>query len=65
MKLPMAQTCGCVPSRHDHRQPIEKWHKVIGDPTLGDAILDRLVHNAHKIALKGDSMRKMGKKSGG
>jgi len=38
--------------------PVEKWHKVIGDPTLGDAILDRLVHNAHKLALKGDSLRK-------
>ncbi len=38
--------------------PIEKWHKVIGDPTLADAILDRLVHNAHKINLKGDSLRK-------
>lgn len=38
--------------------PIEKWHTVIGDPTLADAILDRLVHNAHKLALKGDSMRK-------
>jgi DNA replication protein DnaC len=45
--------------------PIEKWHKVIGDPTLGDAILDRLVHNAHKLALKGDSMRKRNKKSTG
>lgn len=38
--------------------PVEKWHKAIGDPTLGDAILDRLVHNAHKLALKGDSLRK-------
>lgn len=38
--------------------PIEKWHKVIGDPTLGDAILDRLVHSAHTLALKGDSLRK-------
>ena len=38
--------------------PIEKWHKVIGDPTLGDAILDRLVHSAHKLPLKGDSLRK-------
>lgn len=38
--------------------PIEKWHKTIGNPTVGDAILDRLVHNSHKIALKGDSMRK-------
>ena len=38
--------------------PIEKWHDSIGDPTLADAILDRLVHNAYKINLKGDSMRK-------
>ena len=38
--------------------PIAKWHKIIGDPTLGDAILDRLVHNAHKLTLKGDSLRK-------
>lgn len=39
--------------------PIESWHAVMGDPTLADAILDRLVHNAHKIALKGESMRKI------
>lgn len=38
--------------------PIKSWHEVIGDPTLADAILDRLVHNAYKINLKGDSMRK-------
>lgn len=38
--------------------PIEAWHDLIGDPTLADAILDRLVHNAHKILLKGESMRK-------
>lgn len=38
--------------------PIEKWHKMIGDPTLGDAILDRLIHNAHPLVLKGDSLRK-------
>jgi len=38
--------------------PIEKWHAVIGDPTLADAILDRLVHNAYKINLRGESMRK-------
>ena len=38
--------------------PIEKWHKMIANPTVGDAILDRLVHNSHKIALRGDSMRK-------
>ena len=38
--------------------PIEEWHAVIGDPTLADAILDRLVHNAYKINLRGESMRK-------
>ena len=38
--------------------PIEHWHDIIGDPTLADAILDRLIHNAHKIDLKGESMRK-------
>jgi len=51
--------------RHDRRAtlvtsqlPVEHWHEAIGDPTLADAILDRLVHNAYKIALRGDSMRK-------
>ena len=38
--------------------PIKAWHDTVGDPTIADAILDRLVHNAHKISLKGDSMRK-------
>lgn len=38
--------------------PITQWHKAIGDATLADAILDRLVHNAHKLKLKGESMRK-------
>lgn len=38
--------------------PIERWHEWIGDPTLADAILDRLVHNAHRVALTGPSMRK-------
>ena len=39
--------------------PIENWIEHIGDPTLADAILDRLIHNAHKINLKGESMRKI------
>ena len=39
--------------------PIENWHEVIADPTIADAVLDRLVHNAHRLALKGDSMRKI------
>jgi DNA replication protein DnaC len=38
--------------------PVEHWHDLIGDPTLADAILDRLVHNAYRITLKGESMRK-------
>jgi len=38
--------------------PVNNWHELIGDPTLADAILDRLVHNAYKITLKGESMRK-------
>ena len=38
--------------------PVESWHAVIGDPTLADAILDRLVHNAYQLNLKGESMRK-------
>lgn len=38
--------------------PVEHWHEHIGDPTTADAILDRLVHNAHTLKLKGGSMRK-------
>jgi DNA replication protein DnaC len=38
--------------------PVSKWHDQIGDPTLADGILDRLVHNAHRIEMRGDSMRK-------
>jgi DNA replication protein DnaC len=39
--------------------PVEQWHEVIGEPTLADAILDRLVHNAHRLTMTGDSMRKI------
>ena len=39
--------------------PVEKWHGAIQDPTLADAILDRLVHGAHRLALSGESMRRM------
>jgi DNA replication protein DnaC len=42
--------------------PVDHWHEVIGDPTLADAILDRLVHNAYQIPLKGESMRKRANK---
>ena len=51
--------------RHDRRAtiaasqlPINQWHAAIGDPTLADAILDRLIHNAYPINMKGESMRK-------
>jgi DNA replication protein DnaC len=39
--------------------PVEKWHATLADPTVADAILDRLVHSSYKIALKGESMRKV------
>lgn len=54
-----------VDDRHDRAStlvtsqlPVDRWHDMIGDPTLADAILDRLVHNAHRIALTGDSLRR-------
>ena len=44
------------------QMPVENWHDLIGDPTLADAILDRLIHNAHRVPLKGESLRKKGAK---
>jgi DNA replication protein DnaC len=38
--------------------PVDRWHDIIGEPTIADAILDRIVHNAHRIKLKGDSLRR-------
>lgn len=38
--------------------PVEHWHQLLGDPTVADAILDRLVHSAHRLALSGETMRK-------
>ena len=53
-----------IEERHGNRStviatqlPVNAWHKMIGDPTIADAILDRLVHNAHRIELTGKSMR--------
>ena len=43
--------------------PVEHWHEAIGDPTLADAILDRLIHNAHRLQLAGESMRKRAAKN--
>ena len=52
--------------RHEHAStliisqlPVDQWYACIGDNTLADAILDRLVHNAHRVNLKGESMRKI------
>ena len=39
--------------------PVERWHEIIGDPTYADAIMDRLVHNAHRVELTGESMRRV------
>jgi DNA replication protein DnaC len=54
-----------VEDRHECRAtlvtsqlPVEHWHEALGDPTLADAILDRLIHNAYKLTLQGESMRK-------
>ena len=38
--------------------PVDRWHALIGDPTYADAVLDRLVHNAHRLDLEGDSLRR-------
>src|ERR1700675_1857700 len=45
--------------------PVENWHEVIANPTVADAILDRLVHNAHRLALTGESLRKAAAKRAG
>ncbi|MCK4465859.1 MAG: ATP-binding protein [Bacteroidales bacterium] len=44
--------------------PVSKWHEIIGEPTIADAILDRLVHSSHRIVLEGESMRKKYKNNG-
>ena len=42
----------------NYSSPIPSWHVVIGDPTYADAIMDRFIHNAHRIELTGESMRR-------
>jgi len=37
---------------------LDRWHDIAGNPTLADTILDRFIHNAHRIELKGESLRK-------
>ncbi|CAO0824326.1 hypothetical protein DFAR_570039 [Desulfarculales bacterium] len=41
------------------QMPVDQWHETISDSILADAILNRLIHNAYKISLKGESMKKM------
>jgi DNA replication protein DnaC len=50
---------GRVSSIVTSQLPIENWHAHIGNPTITDAILDRLVHSAHRLELKGESLRKL------
>jgi DNA replication protein DnaC len=55
-----------IDDRHDRAStvvtsqvPVEHWHEHIGNPTIADAVLDRLVHSAHRLELKGESLRKL------
>ncbi len=56
-----------IEDRHGSREstiiasqlPVENWHETIGDRSVGDAILDRIVHKAHRIQLSGQSLRKI------
>jgi DNA replication protein DnaC len=54
---------GCGATIITSQLPLKHWHEIIDNPTIADAILDRLIHNAYKIDLRGDSMRK--KRAGG
>ncbi len=46
------------------QMPVAHWHEQIGDPTIADSILDRLIHNAYRIELNGESLRKKRRKPG-
>ena len=55
-----------IDDRHDRAStivtsqvPVELWHEHIGNPTIADAVLDRLVHGAHRLELRGESIRKL------
>lgn len=49
---------GTTPTIITSQLPIKQWHEIIGEPTIADAICDRLFSSAHKIEFKGESMRK-------
>ena len=54
-----------IEDRHERRStivtsqlPVDRWYEIIGNPTIADAVLDRLLHNAYRIELVGESLRK-------
>ena len=49
---------GCRSTTVLSQLPTDQWYNCVGDNTLADAILDRLMHNAHRIVIRGESMRK-------
>src|ERR1700757_3188330 len=49
---------GCRSTIVTSQLPVDQWHALIGDPTYADAVLDRLVHNAHRLGLTGESLRR-------
>jgi DNA replication protein DnaC len=56
--LALARGDGRYPTLITSQIPVDRWHDLIGEPTLADAILDRIIHNAHRLQLRGDSLRK-------
>jgi len=52
------ERCGRGATLITSQIPVDRWHNIIGEPTIADAILDRIVHNAHRLKLKGDSLRR-------
>lgn len=61
----MMERIQIIDDRYDRRAtlitsqlPLDQWHAYLGDRTVADAILDRLVHNAYRLSVQGDSMRK-------
>ena len=51
-----------IPLKITSQVPVQGWYEIIGEKTIADAILDRLIHNSHRIELKGESMRRKRKK---
>jgi DNA replication protein DnaC len=52
------ERCGRGATLITSQIPVDRWHNIIGEPTIADAILDRIVHNAHRLKFKGDSLRR-------